>query len=50
MRNGHTYRICPNCGAVGTAERAICGQCGQLTVLKVTRASESQRRERGGPS
>jgi uncharacterized OB-fold protein len=42
MRSGHTYRVCPNCGAVETAERTICHQCGQLTVLKVTRAIKSE--------
>jgi len=34
MRNGHTYRVCPNCGAAETADRATCSQCGQLTVQK----------------
>jgi predicted amidophosphoribosyltransferase len=50
MRNGHTYRVCPNCGAEETAERTICSQCGLLTVLRVTRAIESEKQERGSSS
>ena len=43
MRNGNTYRVCPNCGAVESAERTTCIQCGQLTVQK----SRSGHREQG---
>ena len=50
MRNEHTCRVCPNCGAVAPVERTTCSQCGQPTALKVTRASESEGQERGIPS
>jgi predicted RNA-binding Zn-ribbon protein involved in translation (DUF1610 family) len=40
MRELQTYRMCPNCGAVGSREHATCDQCGQMTVLKSARALE----------
>lgn len=39
MRDGHTHRVCPSCGAVGTV--VTCDHCGTLTVFKSTRATES---------
>jgi len=50
MRNGHTYRVCPNCGAAAeTAERATCSQCGQLTAQKSHLGHREQGAEAGQP-
>ena len=51
MRDGHTNRVCPSCGAVGTVERVTCDHCGTLTEsLKVTRAREQPAVQRDGQS
>jgi len=50
MRNGHTHRVCPSCGAVGISERVTCDHCGELTVLRVTRAIKNEQPGRHGPS
>jgi hypothetical protein len=42
MRDGHTNRVCPSCGAVATTERVTCDHCGTLTVFRVTRVIESE--------
>ena len=50
MRDGHTHRVCPSCGAVATAERVTCDLLRQSHSLKgqsehrVRRAAE----RRGG--
>lgn len=41
MRDGHTHRVCPSCGAVATTERVTCDHCGSLTAIRVSRSVES---------
>jgi len=50
MPASRTFRVCPNCGAVGTADRTTCAQCGQLTALRIVRTVENEGRERGSHS
>jgi hypothetical protein len=42
MRDRSTHRVCPSCGAVGTA--VACDHCGSLTLteLKVTRLIDGE--------
>ena len=48
MRDGHTHRVCPSCGAVATTKRVTCDHCGSLTALKVSRSIEYGGQPNGG--
>ena len=46
MGDGYTHRVCQSCKAVATTERLTCDHCGELTVSRVTRATESDGKRR----